>query len=61
MHLGEEMYSLGKLRHPEKSFSPSSEFRQDETEKSRVLIILSMGKEGWRRTLFPLSETSILT
>ena len=52
---------MGKLRHKEKSFSPSSEFRQDETERSGVLIILSMGKEGWKRTLLPLSETPILT
>jgi len=27
---GEEMYTLGKLRHQIKSFSPSSEFRQDQ-------------------------------
>ena len=27
---GEEMYTLGKLRHQKKSFSPQSEFRQDE-------------------------------
>ena len=27
---GEEMYTLGKLRHQIKSFSPSSEFRQVE-------------------------------
>jgi len=27
---GEEMYTLGKLRHRKKSFSPQSEFRQDE-------------------------------
>jgi len=26
---GEEMYTLGKLRHQIKSFSPSSEFRPD--------------------------------
>jgi len=26
---GEEMYTLGKLRHQIKSFSSSSEFRQD--------------------------------
>jgi len=28
--MGEEMYTLGKLRHQRKSFSPQSEFRQDE-------------------------------
>ena len=50
---GEEMYTLGKLRHQKKSFSPQSEFRQDETEKSGVLAISRMGKEGWRRTLSP--------
>jgi len=27
---GEEMYTLDKLRHQKKSFSPQSEFRQDE-------------------------------
>jgi len=42
----EEMQPLGKLRHQRKSFSPSSEFRQDETERSRVSTILGMGKEG---------------
>jgi len=26
----EEMYALGKLRHQKNSFSPQSEFRQDE-------------------------------
>jgi len=26
---GEEMYTLGKLRHQKKSFSPLSEFRQE--------------------------------
>jgi len=49
---------VGKLRHQERSFSPSSEFRQDETEKLGVLTISSKGKEGWRKTLFPLERNT---
>jgi len=37
---GEEMYTLGKLRHQIKSFSPLSEFRQD-----KVLLALSEFKQ----------------
>jgi len=59
---GEEMYTLGKLRHQRKSFSPQSEFRQDETEKSRVFVTLSGKRERLMENAFSsLSETSILT
>jgi len=36
----------GQVEAPEKSFSPLSELRQDETKKSGVLMILRIGKEG---------------
>ena len=42
----DEVSHLGKLRHQRKSFSPSSEFRQVETEKLRVLMILNGEEEG---------------
>ena len=38
------MYTPGKLRHQRKSFSPPSEFRQDETEKSGMFVNLNGGK-----------------
>jgi len=59
---GEEMYTLGKLRHQRKSFSPQSEFKQDETEKSGVFMTLNSGKGRLVENAFsPLSETLILT
>jgi len=59
---GEEMYTLGKVRHQRKSFSPQSEFRQDETEKSGVFMTLNGGKGRLMENAFsPLSETSVLT
>ena len=55
---GEEMYTMGKLRHQRKSFSPQSEFRQDETEKSGVFVTLNGGKGRSMENAFcPLSET----
>jgi len=35
------MYTLGKLRHQIKSFSPSSEFRQD-----KILLVLKKFRNG---------------
>ena len=59
---GEEMYTLGKLRYQRKSFSPQSEIRQDETEKSGVFVTLNGGKGRLMENAFSsLSETSILT
>jgi len=59
---GKEMYTLGKLRHQRKSFSPQSEFRQDETDKSGVFVTLKGGKGRSMENAFsPLSETSMLT
>ena len=54
------MYTPGKLRHQKKSFSPPSEFRQDETEKSRMFVTLNGGKgrskEKGKRVLEILSD-----
>jgi len=52
------MYTLGKLRHQKKSFSPQSEFRQDElktlgTRENASLFVTLNGGEG-RKTPFPL-------
>jgi len=48
------MYTLGKLRHQRKSFSPQSEFRQDKTEKSGVFVTLNGGKgRSMENAFFP--------
>ena len=56
------MYTLGKLRHQRKSFSPLSEFRPDETERLGVFMTLNGGKGRLMENAFsPLSETSMFT
>ena len=53
------MYTLGKLRHQKKSFSPQSEFRQDELKSQGVRDLKRCGRK--ENAFPPLGETSILT